>query len=449
MVRSSHKDMTEGPIWKNLLGFFLPIAAGTCIQQLYNAVDGMIISKFVGTVALAAVGGSAAMIVNMIVGFFTAMTTGAAIVIAHLFGAGKKEELHQAAGNALVICAILGVGLTVFGIVASPMLLRLLKTPSDTMAGAILYLRIYFSGVIFILLLNMESNILRSRGDAVSPFLYMMVGCVTNIVLDFLFVYFFHWGIAGVAVATVIAQIVNMFLLSRKLLDPREEFHLKREDFTIQGDYLPNMTRLGLPAGLESGMFSISNMIIQVAINQLGTVVVASWSMSGKVDGIFWAVSNAFGTAVATFIGQNVGAGKIERVKKGTGEGTLMALGMTVVLSTALLSAGRFLLHILTDDPAVVETTLEIMWYFIPYYFTWSLIEVMMAVLRGAGDAVKPIIIVGLGICLFRVIWIMTIFRYFGTLQSLSLSYVASWAVTAVALYVRYRRGKWKSGSMA
>ena len=436
-------NLTEGTVWKKLLRFFLPIAAGTCIQQLYNAVDGMIVGKFVGTTALAAVGGSSSQIINLLIGFFVAVTTGASVVIAQIYGAGREEDVQRASGNAIAVCTLMGLFLAVFGIVASPLMLRLMKTPEDTVAGSLLYLRIYFTGVPFVLILNMESNMLRAVGDSYSPFIYMVAGCLANIVLDTVFVVVFGWGIAGVAIATVAAQILNMALLTHRLLTTREKYRLNLGAVKLSGRYLANMMKIGIPSGLQSSMYSVSNMIIQIAVNTLGTVVVASWAMTSKVDGIYWAVSNALGAAITTFIGQNIGAGRIDRVKQCVKQGFILSMGITLTLSGLIMLAGKPVLKILTDDSEVIETTYVIMGYFVPYYFTWTLIEVISAVLRGAGDAARPVIIIGIGICLLRVIWLFTVFARYGTLLSLCLSYVVSWSVTGIALLIYYKCGSW------
>ena len=440
---SERRDLTSGTVWKKLLIFFLPIAAGTCIQQLYNAVDGMVVGIFVGTAALAAVGGSAAQIINLLIGFFVAVTTGSSVLIAQIFGAGRYEDIKKASGSALMMCLIMGLTLTVFGLLASPAILRLLKTPADTLAGSVLYLRIYFLGVPFILILNMESNMLRAVGDSMSPFLFMVTSCVCNIILDILFVVFFHWGIAGVAIATVIAQILNAVLLTAKLFRPGSEYGLELSDLSLKKQFISGMLRIGIPSGLQASMFSISNMVIQVGVNTLGTIVVASWAMTSKVDGVYWAVSNALGAAITSFIGQNIGAGNYDRVKQCIRQGMLLSVGITVFISSLLMLLGRPLLRILTTDADVISTTYTMMTYFVPYYFTWTLIEVISAVLRGAGDAVKPVIIIGIGICLFRIVWIITVFAAVPTVLVLSLSYVTSWVITGIALFIYYRRGSW------
>ncbi|MBQ1679459.1 MAG: MATE family efflux transporter [Oscillospiraceae bacterium] len=439
------KNLTEGVVWKKLLIFFLPIAAGTCIQQLYNAVDGLILGRFVGTTALAAVGGSSAQIINLLIGFFVAITSGASVVIAQVYGANRARDVQIAAGNAIAVFALLGLLLMGFGLVLSPAMLRLLKTPADTLEDAILYLRIYFIGVPFILVLNMESNMLRSVGDSVSPFLYMVAGCVTNILLDSLFVLVLGWGVAGVAVATVAAQVLNMGMLTWRLMTTKESYRLSLRELRLKGVYLKNMLWLGVPAGLQSSMYAVSNMIIQVGVNSLGTVVVASWVMTGKTDGIFWAVSNALGAAITSFVGQNRGAGRDDRVKLCVKQGMILATVITLTLSGIIMLTGRPLLYILTKDQAVRDTTWLMMIYFVPYYFTWVVIEVLSGVLRGCGDAVRPVIIIGLGICLLRIVWIVTLFAQIHTLFALCLCYPVSWTLTSAAMLVYYRKGSWKN----
>ena len=338
---------------------------------------------------------------------------------------------------------LFGLVLMALGLIISPGLLRLLNTPTETIEDAVLYLRIYFLGVPFLMVLNMESGILRAVGDSFHPFLFMIVGCVLNIVLDVVFVVLFGWGVAGVAVATVTAQGVNTALLTRQLARQDQEYRLTVRELGVKRVYLSNMLRLGIPAGLQSSMYSLSNMTIQVAVNSLGTVVVASWAMSGKTDGFFWAISNAMGAAITSFIAQNYGAGRTDRVRQCVKQGLIMHFIVTIVVSAGLMLTAIPLLRLLTPDEAVVETTYRVMSYFVPFYFTWVLVEVLSAVLRGIGDVVYPVVIIGIGICLFRVIWILTVFAHFGTLLSLCLSYTVSWTITSIALVIYYRKGGW------
>ena len=441
--RRENMNLTEGSVWRKLLVFFLPIAAGTIIQQLYNAVDGLIVGRFVGTNALAAVGGSSAQIINVLVGFFVAMTAGSSVIIGQIYGAGRREDLNRAIGSAVTVMGLFGLVLMALGLIASPGLLRLLNTPAETIEEAVLYLRIYFLGVPFLMVLNMESGILRAVGDSFHPFLFMIAGCVLNIILDVAFVVVFGWGVAGVAVATVTAQGVNTALLTRQLARRDQEYRLTVRELGVKGVYLTNMLRLGIPAGLQSSMYSLSNMMIQVAVNSLGTVVVASWAMSGKTDGFYWAISNAMGAAITSFIAQNYGAGRTDRVRQCVKQGLIMHLTVTIVVSAGLMLTAIPVLRLLTPDEAVVETTYRVMSYFVPFYFTWVLVEVLSAVLRGVGDVAYPVVIIGIGICLFRVIWVLTVFAHFGTLLSLCLSYTASWTITSIALMIYYRKGGW------
>ena len=293
------------------------------------------------------------------------------------------------------------------------------------------------------MVLNMESSILRALGDSFHPFLYMVIGCVMNIVLDILFVIGFGWSIAGVAIATVLAQVVNAGLLTLRLARGTEEYRLTLRDLKLKGVYLVNMLRLGIPAGLQSSMYTVSNTIIQVAVNSLGTVVVASWAMSGKTDGLYWAVSSAMGAAITSFIAQNYGAGRMDRVKQCVRQGLIMAFAVTLTVSAGLMLSAIPVLRILTPDEEVVQTTYTIMSYFVPFYFTWVLVEVFSAVLRGVGDALVPVLLIGVGICLFRILWILTVFAHFGTLFSLCLSYTVSWIITSIALTVYYKKGGW------
>lgn len=431
-------ELVEGPIVRKLVGFFLPIAAGTLFQQLYNAVDAFVVGKFVGTEALAAVGGSPAILSNLIIGFFVALTGGAAVVIAQLYGAQEYDRVSTAMGVSYRLCVWLGLGMGALVCLFSPQLLTLLRTPADTFDQALLYQRIYFLGAAFLLLFNMGSGILRSIGDARFPFLCLFVGCGLNIVLDVVFVIAFSWGVMGVAVATVLSQAVAALLVTGKLMRLKGPFRLR---FREKGDrsLLKRMLRIGIPSGVQSSMYGLSNLLLQVGINTLGTVVVASWAMSGKVDGAFWAVTSAFGTALTTFVGQNYGAGKLDRIRDSARKSLLLMGGLTLAMSGLLLLLARPLLHLLTNDPAVIDTTWYIILLFVPFYIIWVPIEVFSGVLRGVGDVLTPSLILAGGICGFRILWLFTAFRLSPVLLTLCVCYPLSWVVTDIAIYLYFR----------
>lgn len=437
------QDLTEGRIGRQLVKYFLPIAAGTLFQQLYNAVDAVIVGKFVGTIALAAVGGSAANIINFLIGFFVALSGGATVVIAQLYGARAGEELRRATGTAVFFCLLAGGALTAVGLIWAPVFLRWMQAPAETLAWAALYLRIYFSGTIPQLIYNIEAGILRAVGDSRSPFRYLLVGCVSNIVLDLLFVVAFKMGVAGVGLATVISQVISMIPATVKLLRTRENYGISLRTVRPDRPLLRRMMRIGIPSGLQGSMYSVSNMLLQVSINSLGTAVVAGWALSGKLDGFYWAVSGAAGMAIMNFSAQNFGAGRIDRIREGKKVSLRLFIAVTVVFSVLLLTVGIKLLPVFTDDAAVIEATTKIMYYFVPFYFSWTYIEIISGLLRGVGDAVVPVIIQGIGICLFRVVWVVTVFRASPTLFALSMCYPASWILTDAAFLIHYLRGRW------
>ena len=385
-------------------------------------------------------GGSPAILINLIIGFFVALTGGAAVVIAQLFGAQEYERVTRAMGISYGLCALLGVAVGALVCWFSPELLRLLKTPADTFDQALLYQRIYFLGALFLLLFNMGSGILRSIGDSKFPFLCLFVGCGLNIVLDVAFVILFSWGVAGVAFATVIAQAVSALLVTIKLLTLKGPTRLRFRGLRMDWSLLRRMLRIGIPSGVQSSMYRLSNLLLQVGVNSLGTVVVASWAMSGKVDGAFWAITSAFGTALTTFVGQNYGAGRIDRIRDCAKKSLLLLGGITLSLSAVLLLLARPLLHLLTDDPAVIDTTWYIITLFVPFYIIWVPIEIFPGVLRGVGDVLTPSLILAGGICGIRILWLYTAFRLSPVLLTLCLCYPLSWLITDIAVYLYFRR---------
>ena len=445
MSKRTETDLTQGSITKQLVLFFLPVAAGTWFQQLYNAVDAVIVGRFVGTEALAAVGGSAANLINLLIGFFVALASGASVIIAQYWGAGKKEETADAVGTALTFSFIIGVVLSLICTPASEWMLRLLKVPEDTLQDATDYLKICFSCAGVVMLLNTESSILRAVGDSRRPFIYMLISCVANIGLDLLFVIRFHLGVKGVAYATIASEVLNFLLLTVDLCLRKTAYRIDFKRLGIVRSAYRRMMRIGVPSGLQSAMYSVSNTVLQSAVNTLGTVVVASWSLSGKLDGFYWATSNAAGIAIVTFIGQNYGAGRMDRVDACAKKGLRLFFLVTVVMSAVIVAIAPTALPLFTEDATVASTTYTIILYFVPFYFVWTAIEVISGVLRGCSDVTASVIITGIGICLFRVIWVFTAFQIWHTLFVISISYLLSWIITGAALLIYYKKGTWRT----
>ena len=385
------------------------------------------------------------MVINVVIGFFVAMSSGCAVVIAQIYGAKNHEKLSRATGTAVAMCLLIGAVLSAVGYFLTPAMLRLLKTPEDTLAGSICYLQIIFLGTIPNLLYNIESGILRAVGDSRSPFLYLCICCAVNIILDLTFVIYFDMGVSGVAIATVLSQVISAVLATVKLMRTKESHRLMLSRIRLDKVLLRHMMELGIPSGLQSVMYTFSSMIIQVAINTLGTVVVAGWTLAGKVDGFYWACSGAAGVAVMNFTAQNYGAGKEDRIRECRRKAMLLFTAFTVFSSLLILSLSKTVLPLFTDDQAVIDQTFQIMMYFVPVYFTWTYVEIISGALRGVGDAVKPTIICGLGICLFRLLWTIVVFPLIPNIFIVSVCYPISWVITDIAFFCYCRKSKWKS----
>lgn len=437
-------DLTEGVIWKKFLLFLLPIAIGTLFQQFYSTVDAVIVGQFVGADALAAVGGSAAVIVQLVVGIFTGLSSGATVVISHGYGAGDKEKLHHAVHSAVAFSLLAGAIITVVGILLTPDALRWTKNPQEIMVDATLYLRLYFLGTIPTLLFNMGAGILRAVGDAKRPLYYLVVCCLMNVVLDLLFVAGLHMGVAGAAVATTLANLTSALLILRQLARTQDAYRLIPRQIRIHKATLLHILGIGVPAAIESAMYAASSLLIQVPINTLGTEAVAAWSATSKVDGVYFALMVSFGVAIMAFVGQNYGASKYQRMKQGVRVALTISLSITVALSILLMLFAPYCFRIFTDEPLVIQYAIEIMGYFVPFYFLWTCIEILANSLRGSGDALVPMIISVGGICGLRILWVFLVVPHWNTLMGISICYPVSWAVTVAVLILYFCRGKWR-----
>lgn len=313
---TSVNQITEGVIWKQLLIFFFPIMLGTLFQQLYNTADAVVVGRFVGTEALAAVGGSTGQIANLIVNFFVGLASGATVIIARYYGAKNKKDLNDTLHTAAALSFVGGILTSVIGIAATPGMLRLMKTPDNVMADSRTYLSIYFAGILFVFIYNVGSAILRAAGDSKRPLYFLIVCCFINIFLDIVLVVFFHMGVAGAAIATVVSQAVSAVLVILVLLRSTDMYRLVPRQIRFHKFLLISIITIGLPAGIQSVMYNISNVLIQTSLNSLGTATMAAYTAFGKIDAVYWMISGAFSVSIVTFIGQNYGAGKYSRMKK-------------------------------------------------------------------------------------------------------------------------------------
>lgn len=438
MGESTQKNgIIEGTIWKQILIFFFPILVGTFFQQLYNTVDAVVVGQFAGKEALSSVGGSSSQIINFVVGFFTGLSAGATVIISQFYGAGDAKKIHRALHTAYAFAIIGGIAAGIIGIAVTVPVMRLMNTPAELLHDSAMYVMIYFGGLVFIFVYNMGSAILRAIGDSKRPLYYLMICCGINIVLDILFVSVLRLGVLGAAIATFIAQFVSAVMVTRALMYHTEGMKLVLRDIRLHGDVLPSMLKIGLPTGIQSSMYSVSNIIVQSALNSFGVDTVAAWSAFGKIDSMYWMINTAFGIAATTFVGQNFGAGKYDRVKKGTVQCLLMDIGAAVLFSTLALTVGQYMLRIFTSETEVIALGVRVMRVISPAYFIFVFIEILSGSLRAQGHVLVTTIMTMLGVCAFRVIWVLFIVPD-GTLEQIVFCYPATWIVTATGMIIYY-----------
>ncbi|MEZ3470261.1 MAG: MATE family efflux transporter [Schaedlerella sp.] len=435
-------QITEGIIWKQLLIFFFPIVFGTFFQQLYNTIDTIIVGHFIGKSALASVGGSSTQIVNLVVGFFTGLSSGASVIIAQFYGARDERSVQESLHTAYAFSILGSIAISIPGILLAPHLLRWMNTPAELVRDSALYLRIYFAGILFVFIFNVGSSILRAIGDSKHPLYYLMVCCLLNIILDILCVVWLDMGVAGAAIATFFSQAASAALVTRKLMVSGGILKLSLKQLRFHANVLRSLLRIGMPAGFQSIMYSLSNVIIQSALNSFGTDTVAAWSVYGKLDAVFWMISGAIGISITTFVGQNFGARKYGRVKKSV----RVCLGIDALISGVLviffLLLRNPLFRIFTNDADVIRIGCEMMALITPCYMFFICIEVLSGALRGIGDVIIPTLITLGGVCLFRILWLFGALQIRPTVNAIILSYPVTWLTTSILfiLYYLYRK---------
>lgn len=450
-MRTSHDQnaILTGSIPRQLLWFFLPIWFGTLFQQLYNTADTLIVGNFVGTQALAAVGATGAF-VQLLVGVFVGLCSGAGVVIAQSYGAGNVEAVDRQVHTALSMAVLGGAVLTVLGLVTSRGVLLLMQTPAEIIDAATLYLQIYFLGMIPQIIYNMGTNILRAVGDSKRPLYFLIIASLVNIVLDIVFVAGFSWGVAGAALATIISQLASAVLTIRCLAGSNGmPWHLTASRMRPDPAVLSDICRIGLPSAAQSALYSISNIVIQAAVNGFGTTAVAAWSVYGKIDFLFWMTVSSFGIAITTFAGQNFGAQLYDRVHRGTRVCLEMAAGTTVAISLALYPLAELAFRLFSQDDAVVAQGVQMMHFLVPTYITYVCIEIFSGALRGCGDVRVPTLITVFGVCGLRVAWLLLVVPRFHTILMVEASYPITWALASLLFAVYYLRGGWMQRCIA
>ena len=416
---------------------------GTFFQQLYNTADAVIVGQFLGKEALAATGGATGVLINLVVMFFVNLSSGASVVLSQFYGARRPREVSDTVHTAMAMALAGGFVMMIIGIASAPAILRLLNSPPDIFPLAVTYIRYYFGGMIAVLVYNIGSAILRAVGDSRKPLYFLIVSCFVNIILDLLLVAVIPLGIAGAAVATVIAQIISAILVVRCLMKTQESYQLHLRSIRFHPGLLKRIVLIGLPAGLQGSMFSVSNLIIQSTMNGFGTDLIAAWTAFLRIDAIFWMGSNAFGVAVMTFSGQNFGAGKFDRIKKCC----RISLGMYTVFAAAIsafmLLAGRYCLMMFTSDTGVLNYGMLLIQTISPFYITYIFVEIYSNAIRGTGQTFIPMLLTCFGICVFRILWIFLYIPSHRTVPDLIISYPISWIFTSALFIVYYYKGNW------
>ena len=442
---TSDNIITEGSIWKGMISYFWALLLGAFFQQFYNTVDAVIVGKAVGSEGLAAVGGSAAMVVNLFVGFFMGLSSGATVVIAQFYGAGRKEEVKKAVHTAIAMAISGGVLITIIGFIISSWVIDIMKTPPEVIEASTAYLRIYFIGMVANLVYNMGAGILRAVGDSRRPLIVLVISCFANIFLDIFFVLGLGLGkmgitegVIGVAVATVICQIISAVIVVYMLAKSNDSFKLYLSQIGIDKGMLLRIIRIGFPAGIQTTMYTLSNMLIQASINSFGKDTTAAWAAYGKIDVLFWMTISSLGTAVTTFAGQNYGAGKYDRGRSSTRQAFTIAAIITIPLSIVLYFFGKGFLYIFVDDMSVINIGIQMIKFLAPFYVTYVGVEIFSGVLRGMGSALVPMLITLSGICLLRVVWILVAFPYNKTIEMVEVSYPITWITTSILFFFYY-----------
>lgn len=434
--------MTEGSIWKKILFFSIPLILGNLFQQLYNTVDSIIVGNYIGSEALAAVGSSGSLI-NLLIGFCIGASAGAGVVIAQFYGAQDREGVCKAVHTTIAIAIAAGVVLTVVGIVATPILLKAMGTPQEVFDQASIYLKVYFGGILFSVVYNMSAGILNAVGNSKRSLVYLMIAATSNIFLDLLFVVVLKMGIVGVAIATDISQLLSCIFIILFLVRSEDVYRVKLKDIRCYDNLLGKILKIGLPTGVQNIVISLSNVIVQSSVNSFGAVAMAGFAAYIKVDGFNILPVLSFSMAATTFVGQNVGAGRLDRVKKGMYVSVAMGIIYTVCTGILLLTFAPQVIGVFTQNGKVVEYGVYIMKFFCPFYWMLGILHILAGTIRGTGKTMQAMVVFLFSLCIFRVLWIWGAMSVSHKIGGVMLGYPLSWLVGLVMILIYVWKGNW------
>lgn len=437
-LKKSFNPITDGNLRKALFDFFLPIFFSSLVQQSYSVIDTLIVGNYAGKQALAAVDSTYA-IVKLLINVFIAVAAGASILIARYYGAKDEEKLKKTLSTLLIFSFFGGLVITLMGIVFSSIFVGWMRVPTDIFEKSAAYLRIYFCGSLFLLCFNICSGVLRAVGDSKRPFYYMLTASAVNIILDVVFVAILKMDVEGVALATLLAQLLATALILRYLLNTNFSYSIKLKALRFYGVALKNILKTGLPLGAQTLLYAISNMYMQGAINSYGTDGIAAWAICGKLDFLIWTIVDTMGITVTTFIAQNIGARHYDRVDKVLPEALFFTLPIITAISFVLYFFSPILASLFNKDGAVLASLSRIMSQIAPFYVLYIGGELLSGAIRGRGETLKPMILTLIGTCLFRILWVQFVLPLSPSFSLLMWGYPASWLVTDLLFAFYYR----------
>ena len=441
-TRPKTKLMTEGNIWKNILLFSVPLILGNLLQQLYNTADSIIVGNFVGSNALAAVGSSGSPI-YLLIGFSQGIAVGAGVVVAQYLGAQDRKDTQDAVHTSLALATLLGLILTVGGILVSRTLLTAMNTPAEVLEDAVTYMQLYFGGVLFSVVYNMAAGILNAAGNSRRSLLYLGCASITNILLDLVLIAGLKLGVAGAAIATDISQLVSCVLSLRFLMRVDDACLVTAREIRVHKKMAARIIRVGLPTGIQNMVISFSNVLVQASVNSYGAAAMAGFAAYMKIDGFNILPVSSISMAATTFVGQNYGAGRLDRVKKGTWVTLAMGLVYTLATGALLLLGQDVIMHLFTNDETVVFFGEAAMHWFCPFYFLLSILHGLAGAVRGTGASVPPMVVLLVSLCLFRIVWIQWVLPLFSGIEGVFILYPVSWALGAGLMILYAWKGKW------
>ena len=442
--RGRDVDMTTGNITRHIILFALPLLAGNIFQQLYNMVDTWVVGRFVSNEAYAAVG-SIGPVINMLIGFFMGLSSGAGVVISQYYGAGRKEDVQRTVHTAMVMTLILGVLFTAIGLAMTPFMLNLMKTPTDVLPESTAYLQIYFSGIMGLMLYNIGAGILRAVGDSKRPFYYLVVCALMNTLLDLLFVIKYDMGVQGVALATILSQGVSALLVIITLLRTNECIKLRPRQLRIHWDLLKKIFRVGIPAAIQMAITAFSNIFVQSYINFFGPDCMSGWTTYAKVDQILFLPMQSIALASTTFVGQNLGKNQAERARKGVSKSLIIAISSTLVLMGPVLYFAPEIVAFFNSKKEVVDYGSMLLRWMTPFYVLCCFNQIYSGALRGAGNSKAPMVIMLSSFVVFRQVYLFIMSRICNEIIPIAMSYPAGWLLCSSLTAIYYHRVKLSS----